>query len=133
MNNNTSMCGVEPTKLQTNFQTDFEWWMGGIILSSISVIGTLGNSLFLVAMLSLPSHRRTLFYKLLMGLAVSDMLFIFSSGLIYIQQAFRFRWGWFGMFFPKVIFPLAGFSMTGTKSNNSYYDYYSYYLIILCI
>ena len=113
------MCGVEPTKLQTHFQTDFEWWMGGIILSSISVIGTLGNSLFLVAMLSLPSHRRTLFYKLLMGLAVSDMLFIFSSGLIYVQQAFRFKWGWFGMFFPKVIFPLAGFSMTGTNSNKS--------------
>ena len=113
MDNDTSICGVEPTEPQMKVLSNFEWWIGGIALSCTSVIGISGNILFLVSMLSLPAHRITLFYKLLMGLAVSDMMFIFSSGLIYIQQAFGFDWGWVGIFFPKVIFPLAGFSMTG--------------------
>ena len=113
MDNDTSICGIRPTENQIEFQSIFEWWIGGIALSCTSIIGISGNTLFLVSMLSLPLHRITLFYKLLMGLAVSDMMFILSNGLICIQQAFGFDWGWIGILFPKVIFPLAGFSMTG--------------------
>ena len=131
MDNNTTICGVEPLESQVEFQKNFEWWIGGVVLSSISGIGISGNSLFLVSMLSLSSHRRTLFYKLLMGLAVSDMLFIFSNGLICIQQAFGFEWGWAGKFFPTIIFPLAGFSMTGKKITKQN-EFYLFFLRFFC-
>ena len=90
-----------------------EWWAGGVAVSSIGTIGMIGNIVSLIAISLLPSHRKTMFYKLLLTLAIFDIMFISSGGLFMVQQAFRFRFEFFDICFPKIIYPAAGFGMTG--------------------
>lgn len=55
-----------------------------------------------------------MFYKLLVALAIFDVVFISTGGLFIVQSAFRFEWAWYNRLFPYVIYPAAGISMTGS-------------------
>ena len=54
-----------------------------------------------------------LIFQLLVTLAIFDILFISNGGLFMIQQAFRFNVSWYNTLFPKCIYPISGFAMTG--------------------
>ena len=57
---------------------------------------------------------RSLFYKLLAVLAVSDVVFILSSGFFTVKQAIEFDLPpGYNVFFPYAIYPVAAISMTG--------------------
>ena len=58
--------------------------------------------------------KRGLFIKLLLTLTTFDTLFLINGGVFMLQQAFGFQNEVYNALFPKVIFPLAGISMTGT-------------------
>ena len=112
--NNNTLCGNPPTTEEIEERRVLEWWTGGVAVSSIGIIGIFGNTVSLMAISLLPSHRKTMFYKLLLTLAIFDIMFISSGGLFMVQQAFRFRFQFFDLCFPKIIYPAAGFGMTGT-------------------
>ena len=111
--NYTNLCGIRPTKEEERERAVLEWWTGGVTISTIGVIGIVGNTVSLIAISLLPSHRKSMFYKLLLTLAIFDIVFISSGGVFMAQQAFRFHFWWFDLFFPKLIYPVAGFGMTG--------------------
>jgi len=113
--NDTTLCGISPTSEERAEKRVLEWWAGGVAVSTIGIIGIIGNTVSLIAISLLPSHRKTMFYKLLLTLAIFDILFISSGGLFMVQQAFHFRFWWFDIFFPQIIYPAAGFGMTGTQ------------------
>ena len=57
---------------------------------------------------------RSLFYKLLAVLAVSDVVFILSSGFFTVKQAIEFDLPrGYNVVFPYAIYPVAAISMTG--------------------
>ena len=58
--------------------------------------------------------KRGPFIKLLLTLTTFDTLFLINGGVFMLQQAFGFQNEVYNALFPKVIFPLAGISMTGT-------------------
>ena len=47
-------------------------------------------------------------------MAIFDFLFISNGGLFMIQQAFSFQVSWYNYLFPKCIYPISGFAMTGS-------------------
>ena len=112
--NDTIMCGISLTTEEQEGKRVLEWWAGGVVVTTIGTIGIIGNTVSLIAISLLPSHRKTMFYKLLLALAIFDILFISSGGLFMVQQAFHFRFWWFDILFPQIIYPAAGFGMTGT-------------------
>ena len=107
-------CGAPMSESQTQVMETLDWWIGGIIVSFISLIGLMGNTLSLAAIASIPLPRMSLFYKLLLILAGFDMMFLFAGGLFMTQQVFKFSNSVYDALFPKVIYPAAGFGMTGT-------------------
>ena len=112
--NDTTLCGIEPTPEERDEERVLQWWAGGVAVCTIGTIGIIGNTVSLIAISLLPSHRKTMFYKLLLTLAIFDILFISSGGGFMVQQAFLFRLWWFDIFFPQIIYPAAAFGMTGT-------------------
>ena len=73
----------------------------------------MGNVLSFAAISSIPLPRLSLFYKLLLLLAGFDCVFLFFGGLFMIQGVFNFSFSLYWLVFPKVIYPAAGFGMTG--------------------
>jgi hypothetical protein len=118
--NDTTLCGVSPTPEDREVKRVLEWWAGGVAVSTIGTIGIIGNTVSLIAIILLPSQRKTMFYKLLLTLAIFDILFISSGGLFMVQQAFHFRFWWFDILFPQIIYPAAAFGMTGTQIHYLY-------------
>jgi hypothetical protein len=57
--------------------------------------------------------KKSLFHKLLITLTIFDMIFLMSGGIFMVQQSIAFNSAIFNKLFPKVIYPLAGISMTG--------------------
>lgn len=57
-----------------------------------------------------------MFLQLLVTLGIFDVLFISNGGLFMIQQAFNFNVTWYNILFPKLIYPISGFAMTGKKT-----------------
>ena len=90
-----------------------QWWAGGVIVTIVGLIGIVGNTVSLTAISSLPSHQKSMFYRLLLTLAIFDLVFITTGGLFMVQQAFRFTFRWYEFLFPKFIYPVAAFGMTG--------------------
>ena len=90
-----------------------QWWAGGVIVTIVGLIGIVGNTVSLTAISSLPSQQKSMFYRLLLTLAIFDLVFITTGGLFMVQQAFRFTFGWYELLFPKFIYPVAAFGMTG--------------------
>ena len=76
---------------------------------------------------SLP--QVSLFYKLLICLAVFDVVFVLTGGLFIVQLAFRFDFPWYNRTFPTIIYPVAGISMTGMHSFIHYHDRKTSYAI----
>ena len=113
--NYTEICGFPLSLEEKQELKRLEWWGGGVALCVIGVIGILGNTLSLTAITLLPSKQRSMFYKLLLTLAIFDIIFISAGGVFMVQQAFRFTFDWYEICFPKFIYPAAGFGMTGTK------------------
>lgn len=112
-NDGANFCGIPPNLEERETHRMLDWWAGGIVVTTIGSIGLIGNIVSLVAIIFLPSKRKTMFYKLLLTLAIFDIIFIISGGLLMIQVAFRFTSEWFKILFPILTYPAAGFGMTG--------------------
>ena len=112
-NDGANFCGIPPNLGERETHRMLDWWAGGIVVTTIGSIGLIGNIVSLVAIIFLPSKRKTMFYKLLLTLAIFDIIFIISGGLLMIQVAFRFTSEWFKILFPILTYPAAGFGMTG--------------------
>ena len=111
--NGANFCGIAPNLEEKETYRMLDWWAGGVVVTTIGSIGLIGNIVSLVAIIFLPSKRKTMFYKLLLTLAIFDIIFIISGGLLMIQVAFRFTSEWFKILFPILTYPAAGFGMTG--------------------
>ena len=53
------------------------FWVSGIVLVSVGILGLFGNVANLIVLFQ-PELRLKIFYKLLIVLAIFDILFIFS-------------------------------------------------------
>ena len=60
---------------------DFEFYIDGICLTSVSIFGLVGTLLSVRVLLS-PAQLRNSFSNILIGLAISDASFLFSAILI---------------------------------------------------
>ena len=116
-NNTANFCGIPPNSEERETHRMLDWWAGGIVVTTIGSIGLIGNIVSLVAIIFLPSKRKTMFYKLLLTLAIFDIIFIISGGLLMIQVAFVFNAEWFKILFPILTYPAAGFGMTGIQKH----------------
>ena len=106
-------CGIPLSESETESLEAIDWWLGGVAVSCISLVGLMGNVLSFAAISSIPLPRLSLFYKLLLMLAGFDCMFLFAGGLFMIQEVFKFSFPVYNVLFPKVIYPAAGFGMTG--------------------
>ena len=111
-------CGTPLSEGETEALQALDWWLGGVAVSCISLVGLMGNILSFAAISSIPLPRLSLFYKLLLMLAGFDCMFLFAGGLFMIQQVFKFSFAVYNVLFPKVIYPAAGFGMTGKTAVN---------------
>ena len=109
-----------------HFHRAFSFFLGGggiffccwcRIIEFVLFLGLLWNILSFATLVTIT--RKTLFHKLLMMLTIWDTLFIINGGLFMLQQSLAFQSRIFNTLFPKVIFPMAGMSMTGTYKNFS--------------
>lgn len=118
-----------PTINQTNekcweydqlWENGFEFYMNGIVLNLVAIVGLLGNILSMI-ILSRPHMRSSINY-LLIGLARSDTILIITSMLlfglrsIYPYTGYTFFYYYFIM--PQiipVIFPLASAAQTASS------------------
>lgn len=91
--------------------TSMRFWVAGISLATTDTLGLLGNLISLITLSTMM--KKGLFIKLLVTLTTFDLLFLASGGIFMLQQAFSFNNSLYNALFPKVIYPLAGFSMTG--------------------
>ncbi|TRY74638.1 hypothetical protein TCAL_15614, partial [Tigriopus californicus] len=105
------LCGTYSNLNETSV-ANFKLYGQGITVSIVGLFGLIGNTL---AILTIASMRNvTLFYKLLVALAIFDVLFILTGGLFIVQTAFKFEFPWYNLLFPSIIYPVAGISMTGS-------------------
>jgi hypothetical protein len=88
-----------------------KFYVAGVLVAVTAGVGLLGNLISLITLSTMS--RRGLFIKLLLTLTTFDTLFLISGGIFMLQQAFNFTNPVYNALFPKVIYPLAGFSMTG--------------------
>ena len=102
-------CGVSNS--DNNFIEDFKFWISGVCVSIIGFSGLIWNIISLVTIMTMK--KKSLFHKLLICLTIFDMLFLLSGGIFMIHQSIPFESQIFNILFPKVIYPLAGISMTG--------------------
>ena len=90
---------------------DFRFWFSGVAVSAVGSIGLIGNIVSLITIATMM--KKSLFNKLLLTLTIFDTLFIFNGGIFMAQQSLEFKNELYNLLFPCVIYPLAGFSMTG--------------------
>ncbi len=110
-----SICGEAHSSSDT-FLKDLRFWGPGVSVAVLGAFGLVGNILSIWAIITFPKSKRSLFYKLLVTLAIFDSLFITNGGLFMTQQAFAFNLHWYNYLFPKCIYPISGFAMTGSKT-----------------
>lgn len=108
------VCGDQYLVSESELLENLRFWGPGVSVSVIGACGLVGNILSIVAIATFPKSKLTLFYKLLLTLAVFDLLFITNGGLFMTHQAFAFNVSWFNYLFPKCIYPISGFAMTGS-------------------
>ena len=58
--------------------------------------------------------KRNLFNNLLLTLTIFDFFFIMTGGLFFVERAIKFESKIYYLLVPKLIYPLAGISMTGS-------------------
>jgi hypothetical protein len=108
---------------------DYRFWLSGVAVSVVGLFGLFGNLISLVTIATMM--KKSLFNKLLLTLTIFDTLFIFNGGIFMAQQSLEFKNEVYNFLFPCVIYPLAGFSMTGRTKliylliirKNSSYDW----------
>lgn len=83
----------------------------GVCVAVVGSFGLIGNLLSLVTIATMM--KKSLFNKLLLTLTIYDTIFISNAGLFMAQQSLNFKSEIYNYLFPTVIYPLAGFSMTG--------------------
>ena len=106
-------CTPDSTVFSDGFIEGFQFWGTGIVIGAMSVLGLVGNLISFVTIISLK--KRNLFNNLLLMLTIFDTIFLLNGGIFFVQRAFKFRWFVFNLLFPKIIYPLAGISMTGEQ------------------
>ena len=79
--------------------------------SSIGIYGLIGNLLSFITIVTMK--KRNLFNNLLLTLTIFDTFFILNGGSFFVQRAIQFNNPVYNFLFPRVIYPLAGISMTG--------------------
>jgi len=94
---------------------DFKFWGSGVTVGALGVWGFVGNVLSLLTIAGMK--KRNVFNNLLLLLTAFDMVFLVTGGLFFTQRSFKFSNYYFMLLFPKVIYPLAGISMTGKYKN----------------
>ena len=109
--NARNRCTPVSTVFSSDFVDAFQFWGTGIVISTMSILGLVGNLISFVTIISLK--KRNLFNNLLLMLTIFDTIFLLNGGIFFVQRAFKFRWFVFNLLFPKIIYPLAGISMTG--------------------
>jgi hypothetical protein len=90
---------------------DVRFWVSGVALSSVGGAGLIGNILSFITIVTMK--KRNLFNNLLLTLTIFDTIFLVNGGAFFVHDAFKIKNGVYNMLFPKVIYPLAGYSMTG--------------------
>ena len=75
MNSSDQNVTCEFSETQEEFYQNFSWWIGGIISSSISILGVIFNTIA-ICILCNKKIRASLFNRLLVGLAIIDNLFL---------------------------------------------------------
>ena len=103
------------------------FWLSGVAVSGVGIFGLLGNVVSLVTIATMM--KKSLFNKLLLTLTIFDTLFIFNGGIFMAQQSLEFKNQIYNLLFPCVIYPLAGFSMTGNISKQ---EHFLAHLVLLC-
>ena len=103
-------CGV--SNLDNDFIEEFKFWISGVSVIIAGLSGLVWNIISLLTILTMK--KKSLFHKLLICLTIFDMLFLLSGGIFMIHQSIPFESQIFNILFPKLIYPLAGISMTGT-------------------
>ena len=103
---------------------------------SVGVIASLGLLCNLISLITLASSmtKKIIFNKLLLMLTTFDILFLMCGGIFMLHQAFNFQNRVYNTVFPNIIYPIAGISMTGKKTDsidNSDGSGYTQYSIIL--
>lgn len=73
--------------------------------------GLIGNLLSFLTIVTMK--KRNFFNNLLLTLTILDTIFIMNGGLFFVERAIRFESKAYNLLVPKVIYPLAGMSMTG--------------------
>ena len=81
-------------------------WSEGILSIAVAAFGLVGN-LISIWVLSVPEMRCTAFNRLLLALALVDIMFIVPGVLIYIFETFNLKADWYNYLFPIVFFPFA--------------------------
>ncbi|CAB4066112.1 unnamed protein product [Lepeophtheirus salmonis] len=107
------ICGVPNEALRASL----EIWADGVTVSAIGIFGLVGNILSILTISTM--NRLKLFYKLILTLAVFDLMFITCGGLLMVQQAFQFQSDIYNALFPHIIYPGSGFSMTASLGLNA--------------
>ena len=97
--------------LNDDLLANFNFYGQGCLVAIMGAFGVLGNVMAIVTITSM--NKVSLFYKLLIGLAFFDIIFLINGGLFIAQTAFKFKSQLYFQFFPSVIYPAAAISMTG--------------------
>lgn len=116
IDNNTETCPEEFSRKEN----EFDFWMSGIVLNIVGVIGILGNILSMV-ILSRPQMRSSINY-LLIGLARCDTvliitsMFLFGFRSIYPYTGYLFFYNYY--IYPQIVpyvFPLGTAAQTASS------------------
>ena len=86
----------------------------------MGVIASLGLLCNLISLITLASSmsKKIIFNKLLLMLTAFDILFLICGGIFMLHQAFNFQNRVYNTVFPNIIYPIAGISMTGKKTDS---------------
>ncbi len=108
-----AVCGPPTPPPLSPAVAGLRFWVSGAAISAVGGAGLIGNLLSFMTIITMK--KRNLFNNLLLTLTIFDTIFLVNGGAFFLQEAFKFDSYLFNLLFPKVIYPLAGFSMTGRK------------------
>jgi len=81
-------------------------WSEAILSLVVAAFGLVGN-LTSIWVLSVPEMRCTAFNRLLLALALVDIMFIGPGVIIYVFESFHFNADWYNYLFPVFLYPFA--------------------------